>query len=300
MITFENVSKSVGARRLLDDVSFAVPRGRITGFVGPNGAGKSTTMRVALGLTSAQTGRVLFDGRPYRSLRAPLREVGSLLDARWLMPHLRTRDVLDYVARTQGLRPDSAALLAMTGLSDAADRRVRHLSLGMRQRLGIAVALIGSPRYLVLDEPLNGLDPGGIAWLRDTLLRLRAAGVGIMLSSHIVSELALIADDVVVIDRGRIVLTGTLDDLAARGRPHVLARADAPDDLLAAAADQGGTPWTDGAGLVVIADMTAREVFALAAHRGIVLEELSTRHRSLDDIYRDAIGEQTRERLGAP
>ncbi|MEJ1092764.1 ATP-binding cassette domain-containing protein [Microbacterium istanbulense] len=291
MITFENVSKTIGHRPIIVDVSFVVPDGRVTGFVGPNGAGKSTSMRVALGLTSAQQGQALFDGRDYRSLRLPLREVGSLLDARWLMPNLRARDVLDYCARTQGVTPRSTSLLALVGLADAGDRRVGQLSLGMRQRLGIAVALLGSPRHLILDEPLNGLDPGGIAWLRDLIRQLRDEGVGILLSSHIVSELALIADNIVVINKGRIVLDGTLDELAIQSRPHVLARTERPDDLAQATRARGATSAHDVTGRVVISGLTAREVFHVAAHLGIALDELTTRERSLDDIYRDAIGE---------
>lgn len=291
MITFENVSKTIGGRAIVQDVSFVVPDGSITGFVGPNGAGKSTSMRVALGLTTAQRGQARFDGRDYRDLRVPLREVGSLLDARWLMPNLRARDVLDYCARTQRVAPRSTSLLALVGLADAADRRVGQLSLGMRQRLGIAVALIGSPRHLILDEPLNGLDPTGIAWLRDLLRQLRGEGVGILLSSHIVSELALIADNIVVINKGRIVLDGTLEGLAAQGRPHVLACADRPDDLAAAAHARGATAAQGADGRVVITGLTAREVFQLAARQEIALDELTTRQRSLDDIYRAAIGE---------
>jgi ABC-2 type transport system ATP-binding protein len=291
MITFENVSKTISGRAIIEDVSFVVRDGSITGFVGPNGAGKSTSMRVALGLTTAQRGQARFDGRHYHDLRVPLREVGSLLDARWLMPNLRARDVLDYCARTQGIAPRSKSLLALVGLAGAAERRVGQLSLGMRQRLGIAVALIGSPRHLILDEPLNGLDPSGIAWLRDLLRQLRDEGAGILLSSHIVSELALIADNIVVINRGRIVLDGTLSGLAAQGRPQVFARADRPGDLAAAAHARGATAAQGADGRVVIAGLTAREVFQLAAHEEIALDELTTRHRSLDDIYRDAIGE---------
>lgn len=293
MITFENVSKTIGHRPIIEDVSFVVPDGLVTGFVGPNGSGKSTSMRVALGLTSAQHGQALFDGRDYRSLRLPLREVGSLLDARWLMPNLRARDVLDYCARTQGVTPRSTSLLALVGLADAGDRRVGQLSLGMRQRLGIAVALLGSPRHLILDEPLNGLDPGGIAWLRDLIRQLRDEGVGILLSSHIVSELALIADNIVVINKGRIVLDGTLDELAIQSRPHVLARTERPEDLAQATRARGATCTQDVTGRVVISGLTAREVFHVAAHQGIALDELTTRERSLDDIYRDAIGETT-------
>ncbi len=291
VITFENVSKHIGDRVILDNVSFVVPDGKVTGFVGPNGAGKSTTMRVALGLTAAQRGRVLVDGLHYRDLRAPLREVGSLLDARWLMPHLRASDLLDYCARTQGIEPRSFALLRLVGLAEAGRRRVGHLSLGMRQRLGIAVALIGSPHHLILDEPLNGLDPGGISWLRGFLGHLRDEGVGILLSSHVVSELALIADDIVVISKGRVVTTGSLDELAAQGRPRVIARTDQAESLARALTVRGGSVAFVANGQVVVEGLTARDVFSIAAQHGVALDELATRSRSLDDIYQSAISD---------
>lgn len=293
MITVQNVSRTIGNRTIVNDVSFTVPDGSITGFVGPNGAGKSTTMRIMLGLTHADAGVAHFDGVEYRHLPTPLSHVGSLLDARGLIPKLRAREVLDYCARTQGLALAAQELLELVGLADAGDRRVANLSLGMRQRLGIAVALIGSPRNLVLDEPLNGLDPTGIAWLRDMLRRLRAQGRAILLSSHIISELALIADDIVVLAEGRVVLAGPLSALAARGRQHVQARADQPDALITAIRSANGQAHPTSAGAVAIEGIAARDVFALAAAHGIVLDELTTNRRTLDDIYRDAIDTAT-------
>ena len=215
MMTVHSVSKTIGRRPIVQNVSFEVGDGRITGFVGPNGAGKSTTMRIMLGLTGAGSGVTRFDGVEYRRVPVPLAAVGSLIDARALIPDLRTRHVLDHCARTQDMAPRTSELLERVGLADAMDRRVRHLSLGMRQRLGIAVALLGAPGNLVLDEPLNGLDPDGIHWLRGLLRDLRSQGCAILLSSHIVSELALVVDDIVVMVEGRVVATGPLSELAA-------------------------------------------------------------------------------------
>lgn len=290
MITVEKVSKTIGSRPVVENVSFTVPDGTITGFVGPNGAGKSTTMRIMLGLIRADSGIARFDGIDYRHLPVPLRQVGSLLDARGLMPNLRAREVLDYCARTQGIRPRTGELLEQVGLGGAATKRVAHLSLGMRQRLGIAVALIASPRHLVLDEPLNGLDPTGIGWLRDLLRQLRSDGCAILLSSHIITELALIADDVVIIAHGSIVLSGPLTTLARQGHQHVLARTDQPGTLLTAVKAQNGNGEYTHGNRVTITGLTAREVFTLASVHGIGLDELTTSRRTLDDIYRDAVG----------
>ncbi len=289
MITVQSVSKTIGNQPIVQDVSFTVRDGSIMGFVGPNGAGKSTTMRIMLGLTRADSGGADFDGLRYRDAAVPLGLVGSLLDARALIPNLRAREVLDYCARTQRVTVETQELLEMVGLADAGQRRVARLSLGMRQRLGIAVALIASPRNLVLDEPLNGLDPDGISWLRDLLLGLRSRGCAILLSSHIISELALIADDITVIADGRIVLSGALNDLAAQGHQYVTARTDSPGALASVVTSAHGTAETTSGGLI-ITGLASREVFVLAASNGIVLDELTTSRRTLDDIYRDAVG----------
>lgn len=293
MITVQNVSKTMGGRPIVQDVSFIVPDGSITGFVGPNGAGKSTTMRIMLGLTAADTGSAQFDGIDYRHAAVPLRLVGSLLDARGLIPNLKTHQLLDYCALTQGVAPDTQPLLELVGLADAGSKRVAHLSLGMRQRLGIAVALIASPENLVLDEPLNGLDPTGIAWLRDLLRTLRDQGCSILLSSHIISELALIADNILIIAEGRIVLTGSLTDLAARGEPRVIARTNRPEVLAAAVESANGHVHLAPTGELHISGLTARGVFTHVVSSGVALDELTTSGRALDDIYRDAINAAT-------
>lgn len=293
MITVQNITKKLGNHPVVSDVSFTVPDGSITGFVGPNGAGKSTTMRMMLGLTSADAGTARFDGVSYRDLPVPFRQVGSMLDARVLFPNLRARDVVEYCARSQGIQPRTKELLDLVGLTGAESKRVAHLSLGMRQRLGIAVALVASPNHLVLDEPLNGLDPSGIAWMRDILRQLRSEGCAILLSSHIISELAIIADDIVVITEGHVVLSGPLTDLAKQGHQHVLARTDHPNVLLTVIEDYQGKGHHSPGDPVTITGLSAPEVFQLAARHGITLDELTTSSRSLDDIYRDAISNTT-------
>lgn len=216
MISIENLVKRHGSREVLHGVSLEARPGRVTGFVGPNGAGKSSTLRCLLGLDRADGGTALIDGRPYRELRDPLRMVGAVLDGSGAHPSRTARGHLGWVASGAGIsRRRVAEVLDVVGLSDAAGRRVRTFSLGMGQRLGLATALLGDPEVLILDEPVNGLDPEGIRWIR-TLLRQRAdAGGTVLLSSHVLAELAEVADDVVVIAGGRVRAAGTLEEVAA-------------------------------------------------------------------------------------
>ena len=216
MIAIENLVKRHGAREVLHGVSLEARPGRVTGFVGPNGAGKSSTLRCLLGLDRADGGRALIGGRPYRELREPLRTVGAVLDGSGAHPSRTARGHLGWVASGAGIsRRRVAEVLDVVGLSEAAGRRVRTFSLGMGQRLGLATALLGDPEVLVLDEPVNGLDPEGIRWIR-RLLRQRAdAGGTVLLSSHVLAELAEVADDVVVIAGGRVRAAGTLEEVAA-------------------------------------------------------------------------------------
>ena len=216
MIAIENLVKRHGAREVLHGVSLEARPGRVTGFVGPNGAGKSSTLRCLLGLDRADGGRALIGGRPYRELREPLRTVGAMLDGSGAHPSRTARGHLAWVASGAGIgRRRVTEVLDVVGLAEAAGRRVRTFSLGMSQRLGLAAALLGDPEVLILDEPVNGLDPEGIRWIR-TLLRRRAdAGGTVLLSSHVLAELAEVADDVVVIADGRVRAAGTLDEIAA-------------------------------------------------------------------------------------
>ncbi|RLP06226.1 ABC transporter ATP-binding protein [Propionibacterium australiense] len=202
----------------LRDVSFEVSTGEIVGFLGPNGSGKSTTLRILLGLERPARGTALIEGTPYARLPQPMRTVGSILDAQWIAGGQTVTQYLTWLAIAGGLdRSRIPLLLEQVDLAYAAKRRVSRLSLGMRQRLGLAGALLGDPRYLVLDEPLNGLDPEGIRWFRDLLRQLRDQGRGILLSSHILSEVSAVADRVVMISSGRVTGSGSLSDFEAEG-----------------------------------------------------------------------------------
>jgi ABC-2 type transport system ATP-binding protein len=216
MIVVSGLRKRFGPVVALDGMSFTVRPGQVTGFVGPNGAGKSTTMRVILGLDAADQGSALISGRPYRSLRHPLRHVGSLLDAAALQPSRTARNHLLWLAHSQGLTAGRVdAVLDLAGLTAVARRRAGGFSLGMRQRLGIAAALLGDPPALMLDEPFNGMDPEGIVWIRGFLRSLAAEGRAVLVSSHLMSELQDTADHLVVAGRGRVIADAAVADLLA-------------------------------------------------------------------------------------
>ncbi|MDQ0028960.1 ABC transporter ATP-binding protein [Arthrobacter bambusae] len=287
MIEVIGLTKSYGGKTRVDDVTFSVDDGRIVGFIGPNGAGKTTTMRTALGLEKPDSGRALFDGRPYGELPNPRQSVGAVLDAGALIPDLRAIELLRYCARIQGVNKARAErVLDVVDLGEGRRRRVRELSLGMRQRLALAAAIMGNPGNYVLDEPLNGLDPSGIQWLRHLLLQLRDAGSAILLSSHIITELELVADDVVLISDGVLKLRSSLADLARGAGARVRVITEDADTLVAVAKRSGGAIVEANGRAVVIAGLTAREVFSLAAMHGVVLDELRTESVSLDDVYR--------------
>ncbi|AWE43417.1 MULTISPECIES: ATP-binding cassette domain-containing protein [unclassified Actinobaculum] len=215
-IAISHLSKTFGRRSVLRDISFSAQPGRVTGFVGPNGAGKSTTLRILLGLERADRGQATILGRPYRQLHAPAHTVGAMLDGSGAHPSRTARGHLAWIAAAGGIpRSRIAECLEETGLTGAARQRTREFSLGMGQRLGIASALIGDPDILILDEPVNGLDPEGIRWIRNLLRRRADAGGTVLLSSHLMGELAEIADDVVVISAGQIVAAGPLAEVTA-------------------------------------------------------------------------------------
>ncbi|MFT0846692.1 ATP-binding cassette domain-containing protein [Actinomycetaceae bacterium L2_0104] len=216
MITIENLTKKHGARTVLSEISFQAQPGRVTAFLGANGAGKSSTLRILLGIDHATSGRALIDGAPYATLRSPLRRVGSVLDGSGAHRSRSARNHLHWVASANGIpRSRVPEVLEEVGLADSAKMKVGDYSLGMGQRLGIATALLGQPDILVLDEPVNGLDPEGIRWLRGLLRRHAEAGGTVLLSSHLMSEVAEIADDVVVIATGRTRASGTLAEVTS-------------------------------------------------------------------------------------
>ncbi len=237
MIEILDITKRFGAKTAVDHVSLRAEPGRVTGFLGPNGAGKSTTLRVLLGLNRPETGRALIDGRPYAELPHPLNVVGAMLDGAEPLPERRGADHLRWMARAARL-PHSRVeeVLDQVGLTDAARKRVRDYSLGMRQRLGLAAALLGRPRALVLDEPVNGLDPEGIRTVRTFLRRFAANGGTVLLSSHLMGEVAETVDDVVIINRGRVVAAGPLARVTA-------GHAGLEDAFFALTGSRPGTSW---------------------------------------------------------
>jgi ABC-2 type transport system ATP-binding protein len=293
-IAVAGLRKRFGRTVALDGMTFTVRPGQVTGFVGPNGAGKSTTMRVILGLDAADAGTALVGGRPYRSLRHPLRYLGSLLDAGALQPSRTARNHLLWLARSQGLpaaRVDE--VLAQAGLSAVGRRRAGTFSLGMRQRLGIAVALLGDPPAVMLDEPFNGMDPEGIIWMRGFLRMLAGQGRAVLVSSHLMSELQGAADHVVVAGRGRVIADAAVAELlatASDGKVTLRTTAAAAQEVLAAA---GGSVTIVDAGTLVVSGLTAGSVVAALNARGVPFSEVSGHRATLEEAYleltRDAV-----------
>jgi ABC-2 type transport system ATP-binding protein len=298
MISVEHLTKQYGRFTAVDNVSFTAATGRVTGFLGPNGAGKSTTMRIMVGLTRPSTGHVTITGRDYRELVNPGLEVGVLLDASAQHAGRTGREILAIAAQTMGLpKARVAETLARVGLTeDEAERRVRNYSLGMRQRLGIATALIGDPQVLVLDEPANGLDPAGIRWMRDLLRGFADDGGTVLLSSHLLHEIEVIADDLVVIGQGRIVAQGSKTELLAAAGTLVRT---ADVDRLARALHEAAVVTTpiDG-GLRADADP---ELVGETAHRaGVVLRELRAADGAgLEEMFLELTAETAREGAAA-
>jgi ABC-2 type transport system ATP-binding protein len=294
MITVNGLRKRFGATTALDGMTFTVRPGQVTGFVGPNGAGKSTTMRVILGLDAPDAGEALVEGRPYRTLDNPLRHLGSLLDAGALQPSRTARNHLLWLAHSQGLgarRVDE--VLDQAGLRSVARRRAVGFSLGMRQRLGIAAALLGNPPALMLDEPFNGMDPEGIMWMRGFLRSLAAQGRAVFVSSHLMSELQDTADHVIVVGRGRVIADASVAELLATvSGGRITVRASAPD-AAAVLAEAGASVAPTGDGALSVAGLPAEAIAALLHRRGVPFAELAAHRATLEDAYlqltRDAV-----------
>jgi ABC-2 type transport system ATP-binding protein len=287
MIEAIGLSKRYGATVAVDGLSFTVPPGQVTGFLGPNGSGKSTTMRLILGLDRPTAGIVTVNGRPYTAYRRPLFEVGALLDARAMHPGRSAYDHLLGLALSNGIgRTRIDQVLDLVGLRRVARKRVGGFSLGMRQRLGIAAALLGDPRVLLFDEPVNGLDPEGVHWVRTLFKSLAAEGRTVFLSSHLMSEMAITADRLVVIGRGRLIAETTLGDLLARGSGgFVRVRSPQVDVLAALLTARGATIVRQGDGALRVSGATSDTVGELARANGVTLLELSAHQPSLEDTY---------------
>ncbi|CAL9513903.1 Bacitracin transport ATP-binding protein BcrA [Streptomyces sp. enrichment culture] len=286
-IGIEELTKEYGGTRAVDRLTCSIEPGRVTGFLGPNGAGKSTTMRLVLGLDRPTSGTVTVGGRPYATLREPLRTVGALLDAQAAHGSRTARDHLRFLAVSNRLPARRVhEVLQDTGLTDVAHRRVRTFSLGMRQRLGIAAALLGDPPVLMLDEPTNGLDPEGIVWIRHLLRRLAREGRTVLVSSHLMNETASFADHLVVLGRGRLLADIPMRDfIEQHSRPRVRVRTSDPGRLRAALLARGHTVTEGGDGRWVVDGATAEQIGATAAREGVPVLELTDERASLEQAY---------------
>jgi ABC-2 type transport system ATP-binding protein len=287
MIEIQNLTKRYGEKTAVDDVSFTVRPGVVTGFLGPNGAGKSTTMRAVMGLDSPTSGSAVVDGRPYRELRDPLRRVGALLEAKAVHKGRSAYDHLLALAVTHRI-PKSRVeeVIGMTGLENVAKKRVGGFSLGMGQRLGIAAALLGDPQTLILDEPVNGLDPEGVVWVRQLARSLAAEGRAVFISSHLMSEMALTADRIVVMGRGRVLADTDLADLVASSTERsVSVRTPEPDRLMTAIAGPDVAIAYEDGGSLRVRGLGAEQIGEAAAASGIVLHQLASTAASLEQAY---------------
>jgi ABC-2 type transport system ATP-binding protein len=301
VIEVDAVSKSYANRAALQDVSFTVKPGRVTGFLGPNGAGKSTTLRIVLGLESPDRGSTRVLGRAYAEHTDPIRVVGALLDAGWVSPTRSAGNHLRWIAASHGIpstRIDQ--VLDETGLLSVENKRVGAFSLGMRQRLGIAAALLGDPSVLILDEPVNGLDPEGVLWLRELLRARAAAGCTVFLSSHLMSEMALVADYLVVLGQGRVLADGASEEIiAASAANSVTVRTPDPTALEMALAQAGFAVAATSDGSLQVAGASATQVGDIAYEAGVRLHELVSVSPALEDVYFALTGEHTDYRSGS-
>ncbi len=287
MIEAVGVTKRYGNALAVDDLTFRAQPGKVTGFLGPNGAGKSTTMRLIVGLDKPNSGRVTVNGRPYKDLRFPLHHVGALLEAKAIHPGRSARGHLRWLADSNGIaRSRVDQVLEAVGLDTVARRRAGNFSLGMGQRLGIAAALLGDPEVLLLDEPVNGLDPEGIQWVRKLLRSLAAEGRTVFVSSHLMTEMAMTADHLVVIGRGRLIADASVDEvIRSSSANHV--RVVSPDAaaLRALIEARGASADTDGDDALSVTGLECREVGELAAGAGLTLYELSPQKASLEEAF---------------
>ena len=304
-IEVNGLHKRFGPTVALDGMTFAIAPAQVTGFIGPNGAGKSTTMRVILGLDAPDRGRALVGGRPYASLRRPLTHIGSLLDAAALQPSRTARNHLLWLAHSQGLNAGRVDdVVAQAGLQAAIRRRAGGYSLGMRQRLGMAAALLGDPPVLMFDEPFNGMDPEGIVWMRGFLRSLAAQGRAVLVSSHLMSELEDTADHLVIVGRGRVIAdTSTAELLAAASGDRVTLRTTAPAQAAAALERAGATITGTGTGTLTASGLAAEKIVTLLGAQAVPFSEVSAHRATLEQAYleltRDAVEYRAEPARGA-
>jgi ABC-2 type transport system ATP-binding protein len=301
-IEISNLRKRFGATVALDGMTFTVAAGEVTGFVGPNGAGKSTTMRVILGLDAADAGSALIGGQRYQSLRHPLSHVGSLLDAAALQPSRSARSHLLWLAHSQGMNARRVdEVIGQAGLDKAARRKAGGYSLGMRQRLGIAAAMLGDPPVLMFDEPFNGMDPEGIVWMRGFLRSLAGEGRAVLVSSHLMSELEGSADHLVVVGRGKVIADTTVAELiASASGGRVMLRTTAGPEATAALAGAGATVAVTGRDTLTVSGLPAERVVALLSDRGVPFSEISAHRATLEEAYMELTRDAVEFRAAAP
>src|SRR5580692_2971631 len=302
MIEARSLTKRYGPTVAVRDLSFTIRPGIVTGFLGPNGAGKTTTMRMILGLDRPTSGSVTVDGMPYADLDCPMREVGALLDARAAHGGRSARSHLLSMAQTNGIsRRRVDEVLGIVGLSDVARKRSKGFSLGMNQRLGIAGALLGDPQILMFDEPVNGLDPEGILWIRNLMKALAAEGRTVFVSSHLMSEMENTADHLLVIGRGKLIADCTVAEfIAANSQQTVRVRTPQPDLLTKLIASVGGTVRDSGDGAVVVTGLDVSQIGDLAYDNAVRLHELAPIHASLEEAFMDLTASSVQFHAGVP
>ena len=288
MIKVDHLTKRYGATVAVDDLDFEVKPGVVTGFLGPNGSGKSTTMRIILGLDHASKGQATVNGVRFANLKDPIREVGALLDAKAVHPGRTARNHLRALAASNQIKRSRVdEVLDFVGIGSVANKKVGTYSLGMSQRLGIAGALLGDPGVLLFDEPVNGLDPEGIKWIRDFFRALANEGRTVFVSSHLMSEMAVSADEIIVIGRGRFITSGSVNDLTKNAEGTVLARASDHDKLAALITSNHGTVQDSNDEGLTIGGLTSDQVGQLAFDAGIAIFELTPQRASLEEVFMD-------------
>jgi ABC-2 type transport system ATP-binding protein len=288
VIKIDHLTKRYGDTLAVDDLDFEVKPGVVTGFLGPNGSGKSTTMRIVLGLDHATKGRATVNGTRFCDLKDPIREVGALLDAKAVHPGRTARNHLRALAVSNQIKKARVdEVLDFVGISAVADKKVGTYSLGMSQRLGIAGALLGDPGILLFDEPVNGLDPEGIRWIREFFRTLANEGRTVFVSSHLMSEMAVSADEIIVIGRGRFITSGSVDDLTKNAQGTVLARASDHDKLAAVIASNHGTVHDANDDGLTVSGLTSDQVGRMAFEAGITIFELTPQRASLEEVFMD-------------
>jgi ABC-2 type transport system ATP-binding protein len=302
MIEVRGLTKRYGDKVAVNDLTFGIEPGKVTGFLGPNGAGKTTTMRCILGLDYPNAGTITVDGKEYHDLDYPMREVGALLDAKAVHGGRSAYNHLLCLAQTNNLPTSRVGeVLELVGLSEVARKRSKGFSLGMSQRLGIAATMLGDPKVLMFDEPVNGLDPEGILWIRNLMKALAAQGRTVFVSSHLMSEMENTADHLIVIGRGKLIADCTMAEFIARSSGSaVRVRTPSPDQLVMAIAAEGGSAAADTEGTLLVQGMAADKVGDIAFENGIRLHELTTTRASLEEAYMEVTADSVEYHAGVP